>query len=134
MKDEKRKLSDTSKVETIPIIKNILKQCDERNDECGNLVRDQLLPSIDIVADEGFYHRSCMSNFFKESKTGNTTGRPVDGRMQENFEKLCDWVEGESDCEPHLLQEVHAKMFEIGGGDPDHCFSLKQLKRKLKDR
>ena len=66
-KNNKRKLSDTSEVETIPIINHILDQCNVRDDDWGNSVRDRVLPSIDIVADEGFYHRSCMAKFFKES-------------------------------------------------------------------
>eukprot|EP00111_Clytia_hemisphaerica_P013651 TCONS_00040128-protein len=98
---EKDHKNSTSDVETIPILNNILKQCEVRDDDWGNLVRNRLLPSIDIVADEGFYHRSCIAKFFKESRSDKSAGRPVNNNMQKHFEHICDWLEGESECEPH---------------------------------
>ena len=52
--------------------------------------------------------------------------------MQNWFEVLCIWLEGESDGELYSLQELHDKMTELADGE--EIYGEKRLKQKLEDK
>ena len=97
----------------------------------------------DLVAEEAVYHKNCYSLFAsaRESPSvgsdethfpNDRRGLPVDDEMQEQFDKLCDWLEDTGD-ELCSLDELHTRLVNIASSS-ESAYSKKQLKRKLVDR
>lgn len=114
---------------TIPLRQTLLNICNPRRDEWSIDVQRRLLSCNDLVAEEALYHSKCMVNFRLTSSTENKKGRPNNHIMTDNFEKICNWLEQDSDCELYTLGELYDKMIHLSEGSP--CYSKKSLKRKL---
>ena len=109
-----------------------MKRCDERNDEWGEEVRSRLITCTGLVADKAIYHCECMTKFQHTILSSNKVGRPINAVMMDNFERVCNWLEEESDCELYTIAELHEKMVQLSEGSI--CYSEKFLKRKLIER
>jgi len=121
---------------TIELRRKLLEQCNSRNDDWGNNVYTRLSCSNDLVADEGLYHKTCLSRFLLNWPSpyakNNDKGRPVDENLLQWFNMLCLWLEVEYDAELYTLTELHEKMTELASGEDVYC--KKSLKKKLKDK
>ena len=124
-----RQYSTVIPVRTTPLHDTLIKRCDERNDEWGEEVRSRLITCTDLVAEEAIYHCECMTKFRLTILSSNKLGRPINAVMMDNFERVCNWLEEESDCELYLIAEFHEKMVQSSEGSI--CYSKKSLKRKL---
>ena len=123
---------------TIDFLKTIVEKCQERKDDWGSEVEIRLSCSRDLVADEGVYHKECltrlMSNRSKPSdkEQHKVRGRPEDGDMMKRFEELCNWLDSEADAELYTVHELQSKMSELANGET--LYGIKWLKQKLKYR
>ena len=118
-------------VMTLEIKERVFKRASERDDDWGKTVKDRLLNSNDLVAEEAIYHRSCMTNFsLNKSSVNEKPGRPVNTEMSEGFEAICIWLEEDGDCDLHTIDELQEKIKEMGY----ECYSNKRLKQKLKEK
>ena len=116
-------------VTTIEFHQNIVKIANERNDKWGRDVLLRLDSCIDLVAAEGIYHRDCAVIFRKEEKHTEKS-RPIDSKMSEAFEKLCQWLEDSGDCEISTLNELHKKMTD----ENETVYSLNRFRQEIKER
>ena len=95
----------------------------------GREVLGRLSNCNDLVAEEAVYHIPCLNKFRLNLLTGNKMGCLADDFMLLNFNKVCDWLEKDADCDLCTLKEVHDKMLEFTKDSP--CYSIKYLKNKL---
>ena len=51
--------------------------------------------------------------YFINQKTPATKGRPKSTKQEDNFNKMCQWVEFEAEL--YTLEKLHTKMVESGG-------------------
>ena len=131
--ESKRKDRDrVKKVMTIPVHNNVMEHARSRGDKWGETVLGRLENCTDLVAEEAIYHSSCMVKFRLKKETFNKKGRPIDANMIGGFNKVCNWLEENGDCELYTLKEVHQKMTELN--EQEASYSEKILKQKLKDR
>ena len=80
-------------------------KCHERADKWANVVLWSLPSSIDLVASDAIYHGQCESNFFtkkcipttKGTETEHNPGCHTDNAIKLNFEKLCKWLDGQTE-------------------------------------
>ena len=119
------------KVGTLQIRANLITRAKERNDDWSNQVMGRLLTCNDLVAEEAVYHNSCMNRFRLEKMNSGKKGRPVNISMMVAYEKVCNWLENETDCELYTLKEVHEKMSSLCDGD--EVYTIKTLKNKLQE-
>ena len=77
--------------------------------------------NIDLVPSDEIYHGQCESFFFftkkyipttKGTETEHMAGHPTYNAMKSNFEKLCNWLDGQVDEQTELftMSVLHAKM------------------------
>lgn len=101
-------------VETIDFQKNVLDQCDLKQDDEANNVAARIRSVLDLIAAECRYHRSCYKNFFHSNPTLGQRGRPPisDPHFLDSFEKLCEYIDNTDDvCQydiKHLMNKFHA--------------------------
>lgn len=119
------------RVRTLEIRDNLITRSKERNDEWGDQVLGRLLICNDLVAEEAVYHTSCMNRFRLRMMNAGRKGRPLNTSMMEAYEKVCNWLENETDCELYTLKEVHEKMSTFSDGD--EVYTIKTLKNKLQE-
>ena len=82
-----------------------MNKCHERADKWANDVLTRLPSSIDLVANDAIYYGQCESNFFtkkcipttKGAETEHNPGCHTDNAMKSNFEKLCKWLDGQTE-------------------------------------
>ena len=118
----------------VPSKEAVLEICSKRNDEWGAEVEHRLCDGRDFVAAVAKYHRQCRSNFFnfrEKIPSKNGSGRKVDDEMQQNFDRLCVWLEKEVDL--FTVSELHQKMSSFSSGI-DNVYGMKWFKEKLKKR
>lgn len=118
-------------VQTIPIRNTFVEQCYNQADSWGSQVQTRLEVCIDLVAAEGRYHLLCYQTCMLTLPTSKPVGRPVPGEMHDWFEALCKWLQNDCEAELCTLDELHAHMVEIAGGD--EAYSMKRLKQKLQE-
>ena len=129
--DLKHKYRDKVKnVMTLPLRLNMIGKAKERGDSRGNTVLATLESCVDLVAEEAMYHALCMANFCLIPKETKKIGRPLD--MVTAFDKLCSWLEEESDCELYTVKELGQEMEKLAGHG--RIYSGKSLREKLKYR
>ena len=83
---------------TMSIKETMLGVCENRTDEWGFEVLWRLQTCGDLVAAEARYHTNCYSYFksgkpktiLDTTKKPNLGGRPVDRKMSETFEQVCE--------------------------------------------
>ena len=108
-----RKRDPVATVETLPIRDNLIKRAEERNDNWGNHALGRLLTCNDLVAEEAIYHLNCMNKFRLHMPSSAKKGRPVHTEMMDAYEKVCNWLENDSDGELYTLKEVQEKMMSL---------------------
>ena len=118
-----RNYSTVARVETLPLIETLIKRCGSREDTWRDAVHSRLNSCNDLVAEEAIYHISCMNRFRLQTNKNNKRGRPLDATMTMNYERICQWLEEEDDCELYTLSEIHSDFSE--------CYLKKYLKDKL---
>ena len=119
--------------------KNLFDKCIERGDKWADDVKRRLSDCIDLVASDAVYHKQCQSNFFtnkgmpglKETNTEKTPGRPTNTIMQQNFDKLCDWHEKQTDL--FTIAELRTKMCSPAGENSE-VYTIKRMKQKIEER
>ena len=119
-------------VQTLPIRQNLIERAKERNDDWGNQVLEKLLVCNDLVAEEAVYHVSCMNKFRLHTPRSEKKGRPVHMEMMDAYEKVCCWLENESDCDLYTLKELQEKMTTLSNNG--EVYTIKTLKQKLLER
>jgi len=67
---------------TINFLKTIVEKCQERNDDWGNEIETRLSCSHDLVADEGAYHKECLSRLM------SNRAKPSDKQQQDLLKKF----------------------------------------------
>ena len=119
-------------VQTLPIRDSLIERAKEINSDWGNQVLGRLLTCNDLVAEEAIYHLNCMNKFRLQNPSLEKKGRPVDIEMMNVYEKVCNWLENESDCELYTLRELYEKMMSFS--NTGKVYTIKTLKLKLQDR
>ena len=120
-------------VRTKPVRDSLIARAKERKDDWGDQVLGRLLTCNDLIAEEAVYHQNCMNRFRINRLNANTgkKGRPVNTPMMKAYERVCYWLENETDCELYTLQELHEKMVSFADGG--EVYTVKTLKQKLKE-
>ena len=117
-----------SEVATLEVRETLIRAAIARGDEWGEVVRARLDAVIDLVAAEGRYHRICFAKFMK-AKTERGIGRPENPIAGEAFQKLCEYIDVNEECQYSLSELLNVMNNYIS--DPGHCYTEKHLKRKL---
>ena len=117
----------------IPNKESIIRKCTERGDDWASEVKMRLEGCTDLVAADVRYHRQCRVNFFiaryKPSESSGI-GRPQDKDQDNCFNKLCSWLE--SQTEVFTLREIEEEMKKISGtGD---AYTVKYIEMRLKSK
>lgn len=93
------------------IFKNILQKADKRQDKCEEQVKSRFQTASDLVAEETKYHRRCEQLFhlgrqpeYEDSCTRK--GRPVHTCKQDAFDKLCQYLDVNDECQQSLSELV----------------------------
>ena len=92
----------------------------------------------DLASVKCRYHRSCYRDFCRvevplDEAAPKRSGRPVNEVQNQNFIKLCGWLEMEGEL--HTLAELYKKMIEIAGGETEDVYASSQyLKLQLKKK
>ena len=116
------------RAESVEMINAVRRRCDERNDSFAST---RLGNITDLVAEEAVYHSSCSVKFFSEqASSSKSQGRPENSQMQIGFDKLCTWLENESQL--LTLEDLHGKMLEFSNGAD--VYGVKRIKQKLMDK
>ena len=94
---------------TLKVKEKFLKRASERDDEWGKTVESRLLSSNDLVAEEAIYHKdhkACVGKFcLSKTNIYGKSGRPTNTEMFNGFEAIYTWLEEESDCDLHTINE-----------------------------
>ena len=96
-----------------------------RKDELGENIIHRVQNANDLVAAEAKYHRTCGQSFFKFY----TKEEKVDYR-QEAFHKLCEFLDGNDECQ-YSLQELSDYMETFLDGKDG--YGIQYLKTKLRE-
>ena len=134
LKKQKELKTKLRSVVTLQLKQNMLKRAVARQDSWGTEVASRLQNCADLVAEEAVYHSDCISKFMGQSapKYPNV-GRPVDTDKTEAFNKICNWLERDSDCELHTIKELMEKMEQLCN-ENDDTYTEKSLCAKLKEK
>jgi hypothetical protein len=116
-------------VTTIEIRENILKRCDEREDEWGERVKTRLLSVSDLVAPEARYHKYCYRDFCTSKPTDKLDSKHQT-QLKESFYKLCKHIEESDECQ-FTLKELQDLLKQISC--LQETYSDRHLKNLLKE-
>ena len=98
----------------------IVKRAKERADEWGEGVLTRFGNSEDLVAQEAFYHSTCMADFKlndpNDPNSDFSRGRPPNKSYFDAFKSLCVWLEGYGESEVYSVRELHEKMLNDNDG------------------
>ncbi|MPC91853.1 hypothetical protein E2C01_086914 [Portunus trituberculatus] len=125
-------------VRTLTLQETVRARAQERNDKLGYLVLSRIDSVIDLVAGESRYHRKCYNDFYKTSCDSGAScshkvvGRPYQAGASEAFNRLCDIIDGNNECQ-YALQELHRMMMEAAD-TTETVYTVKTVKQKLLDR
>ena len=125
-------------VATLTLQETVRARAKERNDKLGYLVLSRIDSVIDLVAAESKYHRKCYNDFCKTncdsgaSCSHKTVGRPCQAGASEAFNRLCDIIDDNNECQ-YSLQELHRMMMEAAD-TTETVYTVRTLKQKLLDR
>lgn len=117
-------------IETLESLNSLKKKAEERKDDKGETVLRRISNVIDLVAAEGRYHENCYASFLTNPVTDKTVGRPVNIRMRSAFDKLCEFIDEEDECQ-YSGQELFSKLKELTA-EGEEIYSSQQIKDLLK--
>lgn len=129
------KRNPISLASTMKIKDNIIKVCNERNDEWGNTVLVRVNSVIDLVASEARYHKSCYALFNQHGSNPKGKSNSCDNKNALNltkhnaFYKLCDFLENNDECQ-YDIKELMSIMKE--NSLDGEVYSEEYVKMKLK--
>ena len=123
--------NDVQEVRSLQIQENILRKCNQREDELSRSIQGRLQSCNDLVAEEAVYHRACYQKFLSGEGESNPGGRPVNPDSSSACDKLCLWLESEASTDLLTLSELQSKMVEFS--ELKETYSTKWLKKKLQD-
>ncbi len=135
-----RSTSSISHPDSHPNLKNrlleICRRPDRLDSNISHIVRGRLMATNDVVADKCRYHRNCYKDFCRECIPSDEApvkrpGRPTNVHQARNFERLCEWLEIETQL--YTVSELHEKMVQISKGT-DVYTSNQYLKQQLQVR
>jgi hypothetical protein len=97
-------------------LQSIIAKANDRGDEWGYSVKLRLSAEIDAIAAEVKYHHDCQVSFYdgrpcpnEDNKQDMRRGRPVDLTKQAAFDKLCQYIRDNDECQ-YTLQELASLM------------------------
>ena len=124
--------TDVQQARTIEIRDKLLKRCSERGDRLSLELQGRIQSCIDFVAVEAVYHRSGYQRILSNTGSSASVGRPVKEAMTDIFDRVCCWLEEETETEVISLSQVHSKMLELSNNE--YTYSKTWLKKKLQER
>ena len=65
----------------------------------GDAVARRINSSIDLVAAEAKYHRTCAQNFLTKNEKTQSVGKPIDGVKEHAFHELCKFLDETDECQ-----------------------------------
>ena len=74
----------------------ILKQCKQKQDNCGKDVHACLAGAYDLVAEEAVYHSTSRVKFYDSKSISSNKGRPVNTFLKCVFDQTCEWLKNEN--------------------------------------
>ena len=99
-----RRTKDYSQVSFIDLKEKILTGCTKRDkdDPWSSEMKLRLSGCLDLIAAEGFYHRTCYKRFMLNktkiiSSNRNAIGRKIDDNKLNYFNMLCNWLDSEAE-------------------------------------
>lgn len=115
-------------VRTFNLKESLMKICEHRKDTVGKDVKRRIEGVLCLIAAEAKYHKTCMDRFRCSipSENSATAGRPQNTESLAAFNKVCDFIEEDDDCQFSL-----ADLLQIMGDD---AYTEKHFKNKLKKR
>ncbi len=122
-------------VETVPKISSIRRNCTKRCDKWGEIVLSRINSECDLIAADAQYHKNCDARFsiINSSMPGdlseNVVGRPIDESKLEAFNKLCNFLDNNDDCQ-YLLSDLMDMLLHFST-DSDKLYSEKRLRELL---
>lgn len=132
-KKTKSRRRDSSCVETLRTIDSIISCAKGRKDDWGNEVLLRIQCESDLVSAEAKYQHDCALHFRAGRQRNEycTKGRPPDIVRVEAFQKLCQYLENNEECQ-YSLNELAETMDSFLDGHKG--YETKYLKEKLKQQ
>ncbi|KAB0803039.1 hypothetical protein PPYR_00009 [Photinus pyralis] len=103
-----------------------------RNDKWGLEIFNKINNQIDLVAAEAIYHVNCFNKFMQD-KSQDHVGRPVNPPLEEAFEKICNFIENDSENCQFAIKELIEMMITLLP-ESFQPWSEKNLKMRLKKK
>ena len=131
---QKDKQFNITAVQTLEYLDGLKERIIRRNDSWGQQVLSRVSNFNDLVAAEAKYHWTCMTRFYigrKLDKNLSRAGRPPDEKRQELFEKCCDYIEENDECQ-YSLRELR-DIINLLNDDDSVSISENWLQAKLGD-
>lgn len=127
-----------SLVQKLELIESIRMEANNRHDKWGDEVSVRLSQVIDLVSSDGRYHWHCYQTFLKPGSSRpekgaatNKGGSSADTKREDAFEKLCDYLEENDECQ-YAFEELQNMFLKLS---PEvEPYTDKHLKRKLFQR
>ena len=117
------------KVGTLSFRTSVLNKCHERAAKWADGVLRRLSISIDLVTSGAIYHGNVNLTFLRKNvylqqmgQKLNTRLEAADNALKSNFEKLCKWLDEQTEL--FTVGELHAKMCSFAEKD-QNVYSLK---------
>ena len=117
--------------QTLPTSDSIISCAKGRNDSWGNEVLLHAQTESDLVSAEAKYHHGCALRFRSSRQTNEQSEkrRPPHFSRVEAFEKLCQYLEENDECQYSLKELAETMDCFLEGADG---YEPKYLKEKLK--
>lgn len=127
-----KKKIDFRQVCTIELKNKLINRCNDRNDKLGIDVFNRINSEIDLVAAEAIYHKNCYNKFMQDN-LHDQVGRPVKHPLEDAFEKICDFIENDSENCQFGIKELVEMMVTFLPVNIEP-WSEKHLKMRLKNK
>ena len=114
---------------TLQIRTNVLERCTQRSDDLASMIEGILQTCIDLVAGKQ-YNIARYQAFLSKSGDG-LVGRPACKESTIAFERVCQWLDVESETEMITLTEIEERMKELSPGE--NVYSRYWLKKRLRE-
>lgn len=113
-----------------------MNKCREREDTWSEEVCRRISLSIDLVVSNAICQEKCKSVFLTKKhdpghgQSGETPRHPSNKPMVESLKTLCNWLGGQNEL--YTTVELQKKLCTVT--ENDYVFSIKWLKKKVKER
>lgn len=127
MRKKPNKRDLVSNVTTLKFKESLLVSAKKQDDAWGARVIQRIINEIDLVAAEGKYHRSCLSNFMTAKDTDKPVGRPESSSTVGAMEFICNFLEENREGCQFSLREIIEQYTKAK-------FLVKTIKKKLQQK